>query len=193
MSLRTQFVLHAAPVLSGVLVLSGCGESAPPPPKVTVTELQRPLAAEGTTVTVPNATAAIAAAMEQFEVKPDPDKYPQETPQKAMESLAKALESNDLAYQIAWLTTPDFATRMIEKYKSIKACVEANQTPEKVAGRKALLDTIRKMQAGNVTKEGEENGTKWFAYRLGEEQVVEFELQKNKRWCWNPKARSAKK
>ncbi len=190
MSLRS--VLRAAPLLSAVLILSGCGESTPPSPKVTVTELQRPSAA-GTTAAVPNTTADMVAAMEQFEVKPDPDKYPQETPQKAMESLAKALESNDLAYQIAWLTTPDFTNRMIEKYKTIKACVEANQTPEKVAGRKALLDTIRKMQSGNVTKEGEENGTKWFTYRLGEDQVVEFELQKSKRWCWNPKARSAKK
>ena len=109
-----------------------------------------------------------------------------------MESLAKALEADDLAYQIAWLATPDYTQRMIEKYKTIAAAVEANKSPEKVAGRKGLLETVRKMQAAKTTTQGEEHGVKWFCFKLGEDQLIQFERQHGGRWCWNPKIRAAK-
>jgi hypothetical protein len=127
------------------------------------------------------------------EIKQDAAKYPQDTPQKAMESIIKALETNnDLGYWVAWLVTPDHTQRMIDKYKSIDAAVAANQDEKHVAGRKQMTDSMKKMLEAKTTTEGELNGVKWFCYKLGETQIVQLELQKDGRWCQNPKVRATK-
>jgi hypothetical protein len=125
------------------------------------------------------------------EIKPDAVKYPQDTPEHALDSIAKAIEAKELGYWIAHLVTPDHTQRMIEKYKSIEAAVAANiDDPKKVEGRKHLLEAIRAMQADKKTSEGEENGKKWFRFMRTENEFIQLEKQADGRWCMNPRARA---
>jgi hypothetical protein len=134
-----------------------------------------------------------SAAFSADEIKVDAAKYPQDTPQKAMESIIKALDTNnDLGYWIAWLVTPDYTQRMIETHKSIDATVAANQDEKHVNGRKQMIAAMKKMLEAKTTTEGESNGVKWFCYKLGESQLVQLEMQKDGRWCQNPKIRATK-
>ena len=141
----------------------------------------------------PNDAVAIPPAADapvQTEIKLDPVKYPQDTPANSFDSLLKAAEGNDLAYEISWLCTPDFTARMLEKHKTIAATVESNQDPKKVAGRKLLLEVLKQMKAGPKTSQGESHGVKWFCFAL-DNKLVQFELQKDGRWCWNTKVRTS--
>src|SRR5438552_517275 len=73
----------------------------------------------------------------------DPKKYPQDTPEKALESIAKAFDGEDFGYFLGWLVTPDSTARSIEKFKTFEAAVEDQKTnPQKVAGRKAMREVI---------------------------------------------------
>ena len=188
MFFRSNALPTAALVLALSLAMTGCGDTNTIAPKPaapsTVPVLSAPIA-------TPSAIAVPPPQIDAPEtgIKQDAAKYPQDTPEKAFESIAKALEANDLAYQIAWLSTPDFTQRMLDKYKSVDAAVAANQGDDKVKGRQVMLKTIREMQTAKLTTQGEVHGVKWFCYRLGDNQLIQLERQKDGRWCMNPKVR----
>lgn len=202
MCFRSNAALSVLLILVLLSALSGCGDTPPIAPKVavpsTVPIVSAPITTTTTTTTAPATTAAPSVIVPVIPSQIDPPetgikldavKYPQDTPEKAFESLAKALETNDLAYQIAWLSTPDFTFRMLAKYKSIAATVAANQGEDKVKGRQMLLKSIREMQAAKMTAQSEINGVKCFRFGLGEKLIIQLELQKDGRWCMNPRVR----
>ena len=129
------------------------------------------------------------------EPKPDPDKYPQDTPEKALSTMAKVLEAEDYAYWFTWVVTPDSTRRTLEKYKTLEAAVNASKTEEpKVKGRVSTLEVIKKLQANKKTEEGVDDQTKtpFFRFLLEDKSFMQFEKQSGGRWCFNPRARTAK-
>lgn len=119
-------------------------------------------------------------------------KYPQDTPEKALESIVKALNGEDFGYFIAWQVTPDSTARTIEKFKTLEAAIEDQKTnPAKIAGRKNMLEVIQKIQK-EPKKELEKSGDLELARFLSGEMMIQFEKQKDGGWCLNPKARAKK-
>ena len=174
-------------------MLSGCGEtqavkSPTLPPPDSPAQMEQPKSG----AVAPYVPPPIQQESLQKEIPLDVVKYPQDTPEHAVESLAKALENDDLGYQIAWLATPDFTYRMIDKYKTIAAAVAANQDPVKVAGRKQVLDAVKKAQAKKDVSHGKVNGTPFFLFALDDSKFLQFEQQPDKRWCWNSRIRTSK-
>jgi hypothetical protein len=118
----------------------------------------------------------------------DTVKYPQDTPEKALDSLAKALEANDLGYWMLYIGTPDHLQRMLDKYKTVDAAVAAiANEPQRVAGRKMLAEFIRQLQAGKTAPAAAPDDPKIVQFVGANAHAVQFEQQPDKRWCFNPK------
>jgi hypothetical protein len=117
----------------------------------------------------------------------DAAKYPQDTPEKALDSVAKSLEASDLAYWNTYLATPDQLQRMLAKYKTLDAMVAANiDDPKKIAGRKKLVAFLRKMQADKKAPEFLNKEMTATRFNGDHGMFVQFELQPDKRWCFDP-------
>jgi hypothetical protein len=125
--------------------------------------------------------------------KVDAAKYPQDTPDKALDTMQKVLDTQDYAYWITWVVTPDSTQRTLEKYKTLDAAVEASKTEEaKVKGRVMTLDIIKNVMAAKKTEEGTENGTPFFRFKVDDASFLQFDKQADGRWCFNPRARTGK-
>ena len=111
-------------------------------------------------------------------------KYPQDTPQKALASLIKALEAEDYVYSISFLLAPQSTQRLGAKYDSVEKAAAANREPERQQRRKAQCELMKKMLEANATTEGEENGVKWVRFKH-EDSVLQLEKQPDGRWCMN--------
>ena len=129
-------------------------------------------------------TGAVEAAAEAAQApRLNAARYPQDTPQKALESLIKALEAKDIPYWIAFLITPDDAKRLIEKHGSLEGVVNANADERRAARLKTQLELMKQM-AGKPPEEGEEHGVK-FARFQAEQKVLQLDKQADGRWCMN--------
>ena len=127
------------------------------------------------------------------EPKPDPAKYPQDTPDKALDTMKKVLDGEDYAYWFTWVVTPDSTQRTLEKYRTLEAAVNASKTEEaKVKGRVGTLEMIGKIQKDKKTEDGTDQGTPYIRFKIDEKSFFQFEKQKDGRWCFNPRARTAK-
>ena len=121
----------------------------------------------------------------------NPKKYPQDTPEKALESVKKALESDDLAYWIFWLITPRDNMLISTNYKSAEDAAKAMQASKSVVAENTKLsDSIRELSSRCVTETGEEDGVKWKRLFLDDKKFFQLEQQKDGRWCLNLRARS---
>jgi hypothetical protein len=123
--------------------------------------------------------------------KLDPVKYPQDTPENALASVIKALEAEDYGYWLTWIVTPDSTARTLEKFKTLDAAIADSKTnAAKIAGRKALLESIKKGQKEKKTTEGTDKGVAWFRFLNPDGEFVQLEKQPAGRWCMNPRART---
>lgn len=124
----------------------------------------------------------------------DAVKYPQDTPENALASIVKSMGSDDFGYFIAWLVTPDSTQRTLDKFKTLAAAVEDQKTnPAKIGGRKALLETIDKIQKDPNKKAHQATDKDEIArFMIDDISFIQFEKQKDGRWCLNPKARAVK-
>lgn len=113
----------------------------------------------------------------------DPVKYPQDTPQNAIQSIMKALEAKDFAYWIANLIIPEDSARITEKHGGLDKAVALNGDPKYVERRGKMLETMKTLSAAKLT-ELEKDGKK-IARFIGTGQVLQFEQQADKRWCMN--------
>jgi hypothetical protein len=113
--------------------------------------------------------------------------YPQDTPQKALGSIIKALENNDFKYWISNLIIPAESKRLIEKHGSIAKAAEANSDDKHAAKIKAQVEIMKKLLAANKTTEGDEKGLKWVKFQL-DDNVLQLEKQSDGRWCMNQRA-----
>jgi len=134
-------------------------------------------------VAMPAAGAAEAAPDAPKAPQLNAAKYPQDTPQKALESLIQALETKDLSYWIAFLIAPADTKRLVEKHGSLEGAANANADERRSARLKAQLEVMRKM-AGKPPEEGEENGVKFARYQV-DQKVLQLEKQADGRWCMN--------
>jgi hypothetical protein len=117
----------------------------------------------------------------------DSASYPQDTPQKALGSIVKALEANDFKYWVSNLITPEESKRLIEKHGSIAKVAEANSDEKHAAKIKAQVELMKKLLTANKTTEGDDHGTKWVKFQL-DDNVLQLEKQSDGRWCMNPRA-----
>ncbi|HLX65259.1 MAG TPA: hypothetical protein VKX17_28580 [Planctomycetota bacterium] len=125
------------------------------------------------------------------EPKPDPEKYPQDTAEHALDTMAKALEAEDYAYFITWVVTPDSTKRTLDKYKTLEAAVAASKTePAKVEGRKTTLALIAKIDKSKKV-EGKDGDIAYVRFSIDDKSFMQFEKQAGGRWCFNPRARVA--
>ncbi|MEI6233341.1 MAG: hypothetical protein WCT04_09825 [Planctomycetota bacterium] len=207
MLLRSSLAFSTVSVLALSIVVSGCGDSAPAAGKGAPSKESSPYAPAmntpaGSAVTVPGTTgvpspqvAKIPDGPLQTEIALDPKKYPQDTPEHALESLAKAIESDDLAYWYAWLYTPDRIFTNMQKYKTIEACVKANKTPERTASRVVLLDAIRKTQLNKTSDHGtiKITNVKWHSFISPDGKELMFLQLADGRWCWDASVTTTRK
>jgi len=140
---------------------------------------------------VPGAGAGEGAAETSKTPQLDAAKYPQDTPQKALGSLVKALEARDLSYWIAHLITPADTKRLIEKHGGLEGAVRKNSDEKHAARLQDQLALMKQMLAGNAPTEGQENGVQWARFRV-EQRVLQFEKQPDGRWCMNARVTSEK-
>src|SRR5262249_48537011 len=96
----------------------------------------------------------------------DTTTYPQDTPQKALDSIIKALEGSEIKYWIANLITPTESKRLVEKHGSIAKAAEANSDEKHASKIKAQVEIMKKLLAANKTTEGDEKGLKWVKFQL---------------------------
>ena len=120
----------------------------------------------------------------------DLQKYPQDTPQNALQSIIKALESKDYSYWIGQLILPEDTKRVSEKHGGVDHAAAKNADPKIAPKMQAQIDALKKLASGK-TSEVEKSGIK--AYRfIDEGRVAQFELQADKRWCMNVKISTEK-
>lgn len=113
----------------------------------------------------------------------DAQKYPQDTPQNALQSIMKALDAKDYAYWIANLIIPDDSKRITEKHGGLEKAVAYNGDPVRVDKRAKQLEAMRDLISGAVS-EVEKDGKKITRF-IKNGQVIQFEQQPDKRWCMN--------
>jgi hypothetical protein len=105
----------------------------------------------------------------------DGNKYPQDTPQKALESIIKALESSDIKYWIANLITPTESKRIVDKHDgSIAKAAEANSDEKHTTKIKSQVEIMKKLLTANKTTEGDDKGVKWVKFWL-DDNVLQLE------------------
>jgi hypothetical protein len=144
-----------------------------------------------TAILVLSFTVNIASGLE--EPKPDPKKYPQDTAENSLNTMALVFESEDYAYWFTWVVTPDSSKRTMDKYKTLEAAVAASKTEKpKVEGRVTTLELIKKLQAKKKPEVGTDNGTSYARFWVDDKTFFQFEKQKDGRWCFNPRARAPK-
>ena len=120
------------------------------------------------------------------------NKYPQDTPEKALASVKKALESDDVAYWIYWLITSRDKTFITLNYNTVEEAADAMLTSKQVkAENEKLVDAIRDLSSRAVTETGEDFGVKWVRLMIDDKNFFQLELQSDRRWCLNLRARSS--
>ncbi|MCY3024640.1 MAG: hypothetical protein NTW87_37180 [Planctomycetota bacterium] len=136
------------------------------------------------------AGAGVAAAGAAERPALDATKYPQDTPQKALSSLIKALETRDLYYWLAHLVIPEDSKRLTEKYGSLDKAVEVNADEKNAERLKTQCTWMKKLLSSGTMTEGEENGVKWARYQLGD-RVLQLDKQADGRWCMRTRVNAA--
>jgi hypothetical protein len=137
------------------------------------------------------ATALLICACAHAADEPalDATKYPQDTPQNAVASLIKALDSKDYGYYLAWLLTPGDKERILKKYGTVAKYVEAKSDAEQSAAMKKMADTLRVIEKEGKQTTGETGGAKWTQFSAGKERL-HLDL-KDGRWLMNLKPSEA--
>ena len=133
-----------------------------------------------------------ASSVFAAELARDADKYPQDTPQKALTSIISALEGKNSEYWLTWLVTPESSNHVKEKYGSIEKAIAVHRDEHHAEMIKQRHELMKKMLAENKTTEGEENGVKWTRFHA-DDKVLELDLQPDGRWCMNMHVTSDKK
>lgn len=131
------------------------------------------------------------SAIGQDKLNYNANKYPQDTPEKALASVKKALESDDVGYWICWLITSRDKTFITLNYNTIEDAAEAMIASKQVRAENAkLADAIRDLSSRAVTETGEDFGVKWVRLMIDDKNFFQLELQSDRRWCLNLRARS---
>src|ERR1700742_1750687 len=87
---------------------------------------------------------ALTICAQAEDLRYNANKYPQDTPAKALASVKKALESDELGYWMCWLVTPKDKTFITLNYTTIEEAEEAMLTSKQVKAENAkLADAIR--------------------------------------------------
>jgi hypothetical protein len=116
----------------------------------------------------------------------DSNKYPQDTPKKALNSIIKALEKRDFEYWITWLIVPEATKRLVAKHGSLASAALMNADDKHTPRIKQQIEVIHEMLKADKTTEGSENGVKWVRYQ-DDDKVLQLEQQPDGRWCMNTK------
>ena len=125
--------------------------------------------------------------------KLDPEKYPQDTPQHALESLIKALDSKDYAYWMVHLMTPFDSNSLLNKHEnSVEKAAAFFSVEKRAALLKDSHDLMQKMLDANKTSEGEEQGVKYARYEA-DGKMLQLEKEADGRWCMNTRYLGTKK
>ncbi|HYF52385.1 MAG TPA: hypothetical protein VEJ63_23465 [Planctomycetota bacterium] len=115
----------------------------------------------------------------------DAAKYPQDTPQKALDSIIKALEAKDYAYYISFMVLPVDKERMLKKHGSVQKYAESKADASQAAGMKNMVDVLKSLQKDGKTSEGtHEDKTAWTRFESGKEKL-QLEKQADGRWVMN--------
>jgi hypothetical protein len=121
----------------------------------------------------------------------DAKKYPQDTPQNALASIVKAMESKDFAYWVTWLVVPAVNKKLMETYGSLDKYLEAQAKPERMEKVEAQSKVMKHLLEKNKTIEGESDKVKWVRFELpGEDVILQLEKQEDGRWAMNSNKRS---
>lgn len=118
------------------------------------------------------------------------EKYPQDTPRKALASLCKALEARDIEYWIAHLIAPEDTKRLVERWGSIASAALMNADNKHAERVKKQCELMKKMLDEERTTSGEEKGAKWVRFHSGQ-TALQLELQPDGRWCMNTRVSTA--
>ena len=139
-----------------------------------------------------SAVATLALSASAADTPLNAEKYPQDTPQKALTSLIKSLESKDYGYWVSNLMTPADSKVLLEKHGSLEKAVAflADEKHSKMMNDNK--ERMQKMLDANKTTEGDENGVKWVRFHL-EEKELQLEKQTDGRWCMNTRFVGSKK
>ncbi|HEY3320444.1 MAG TPA: hypothetical protein VGP72_08255 [Planctomycetota bacterium] len=116
------------------------------------------------------------------------EKYPQDTPKAAMQSLIKVLEARDFEYWISWLITPADRERIVKKHGSLLAASIYNADDRHTERIKLQREMMQKMLSAGALTEGEDQDVKWARYKMTTpegERSLQFEKQSDGRWCMN--------
>lgn len=133
-----------------------------------------------------------ACAASGAETPLSPEKYPQDTPQKALASLVKCLDGKDYGYWISHLMTPQDGKGFLDKHGSLEKAVAFLSDEKHAKMMSDNKDRMQKMLDANKTTEGDENGVKWVRFHLDEKEL-QLEKQADGRWCMNTRVLGAKK
>lgn len=121
----------------------------------------------------------------------DAAKYPQDTPQNAIQSIIKALEAKDFTYWIGNLILPEDSKRIAEKHGGLDKAAVANSDPKYSERIAKQIEAMRGLSKDGKVSELEKDGKKIVRF-VGTGQVIQFEQQADKRWCMNIRVTSEK-
>jgi len=116
----------------------------------------------------------------------DAAKYPQDTPQKAIESIIKALDAKDFAYYVTHLILPADRERLLKKYGTAENYAAAKSEAAQVAAMQAMSDVLKGLQKDSKLSEGEAGGAKWTRFESKKERL-QLEKVADGRWAMNLK------
>ena len=108
--------------------------------------------------------SALSFAEDKPVVALDPVKYPQDTPEKALDTLAKSLEAERSGIlEPVYRHTPEHTKRMLERstrpLKPRGRRTRTSTTRRKIEGRKMLAKFVRQLQADKVPGIADKLGT----------------------------------
>jgi hypothetical protein len=112
------------------------------------------------------------------------EKYPQDTPKNALNSILKALEKRDFDYWIVWLIIPDDTKKLIDKHGSLAAVSLMNADDKHTPRIKRQIDAITQMLKIDKMTEGVENGVTYVRYH-DDKKILQMEKQPDGRWSMN--------
>ena len=139
-----------------------------------------------------SAVAALVLNASAAETPLNAEKYPQDTPQKALASLIKSLEAKDYGYWVSHLMTPTDSKVLLDKQGSLEKAVAFLSDEKHSKMMNDNKERMQKMLDANKTTEGDENGVKWVRFHL-EEKELQLEKQADGRWCMNTHYMGSKK
>jgi hypothetical protein len=120
----------------------------------------------------------------------DAKAYPQDTPQKALGSIIKALEATDFKYFATHLITAEDKALILKKYESLEKFVESRKGEEKAAAIKAQTVLMKQLLETNKVTESEENKIKIARFTFGT-KIIQFEKNADGLWQLNSRVKQA--